>query len=75
MSDLRLDYPEESGCTLRDCQYHSSSGCAYFMVEGHTRTSLHEGENVDINNPCREYTPGDKALSHVKPFTIRKDWL
>lgn len=63
------------GCLKRDCRYYSPGGCVYFIVEGHTRTSLHLGEDVDINNPCREYSPGPKALEHVKPFTISPDRL
>lgn len=64
-----------NGCLLTDCRYHGESGCAYFIVEGHTRTSLHEGENVDINNPCREYSPGEKALQNVPPFWFAKDLI
>lgn len=75
MSDTRLENYRRPGCQLKDCMYHSFSGCSYLVVEGVTRTSLHIGENVDINNPCREYTPGKKSLLNVKPFTLSKDML
>ena len=63
------------GCQKKDCRYWAISGCVYFMTQGHTRTSLHIGENVDINNPCREYDPGEKVLQKVQPFWIAKDLL
>lgn len=66
------DYAEP-GCQRRDCKYHAHSGCSYFIVNGHTRTSLHRGEGVDINNPCREYAPGPKVLLNVQPFTLMED--
>lgn len=65
----------KSGCQKTDCRYHSAEigGCLYFIAEGHTRTFLHLGENVDINNPCREYSPGPKVLAKTRPFTISPD--
>lgn len=50
----------EKGCKHTDCVYRlSTTGqCDYFTVMGTTRTFLHKGENVDINNPCREYKTG-----------------
>ena len=62
-----------TGCQRKDCKYHSASGCSYFMVEGHTRTFIHDGEDVDINNPCREYARGPKVLLNIKPFTVLED--
>lgn len=62
-------------CQKTDCRYQSETGCSYFIVQGHTRTSLHVGENVDINHPCREYSPGPKVLLNVQPFKAGKDLL
>ena len=62
-----------SKCERRDCMYHSPSGCDYFIVNGRTRLFTHLEEGVDINSPCREYTPGENTLKHVKPFTLHKD--
>lgn len=61
-------------CQKRDCRYHSYGGCVYFMATGHTRLALHKDEGVDINNPCREYDPGEKALLKMRPFTLNKDY-
>ena len=61
------------GCQRKDCKYQSHSGCSYFMAEGITRTFLHQGENVDINNPCREYSRGPKVLLYMNPFTLTED--
>jgi len=36
------------------CKYLKRMACNYFFMTGRTRTSLHLGEQVDINNPCRE---------------------
>lgn len=49
------------GCQRLDCRYRQKydGSCEYYVIEGHTRTALHQGENVDINNPCREYKPGE----------------
>lgn len=40
----------------QNCIYYSThyALCDYFNLTGHTRTSLHKGENVDINKPCQE---------------------
>ena len=67
--------PTKSGCQRKDCKYQAESGCTYFIVEDHSRLFLHEGENVDINNPCREYAPGEKVLLKMPPFTLSKDQL
>ena len=58
MSDPKYIY----GCPNTDCMYRQryDGTCEYFMVEDHTRTYLHRNEpGVDINNPCREYKPGE----------------
>jgi hypothetical protein len=60
-------------CDMTECQYYSETGCVYFIVEGTTRLFKHLGENVDINDPCREYNPGERALAKVQPFTLHKD--
>lgn len=54
-------YSDTLGCQNTDCRYRqrNDGSCEYYIVEGHTRTWLHLGENVDINNPCREYRPGE----------------
>lgn len=37
------------------CKYHNQFGfCDYASQTGRTRLSIHSGENVDINRPCRE---------------------
>jgi hypothetical protein len=50
------------GCQNVDCYYRLgwTGGCDYFVMTGTTRTGLHKDENVDINNPCREYLPTGK---------------
>lgn len=56
------------GCQRLDCVYRllTTGQCDYFEVEGHTRTALHQNEpGVDINNPCREYKPGNKHSHYV----------
>lgn len=44
------------------CKYFAFYGrcCDYAERTGTSRTKLHLGENVDINNPCREYKPRRK---------------
>ena len=51
------------GCQYEDCFYRMSGhgACNYFDIEGQTRTAIHRGENVDINNPCQEYKPIPKS--------------
>jgi hypothetical protein len=61
-------------CQKTDCMYHSSSGCTYFIVTGQTRLFTHIKENININNPCREYSPGEKALACIRPFTLGNDY-
>lgn len=62
------------GCLYTNCVYRNWDGCCvYFLVNDRTRTSLHLGENVDINDPCREYTPKDgKRRPPAKPDHIKK---
>lgn len=37
------------------CKYHNQFRfCDYASQAGRTRLSIHSGENVDINRPCRE---------------------
>ena len=66
---------QDSGtrCHMADCRYFSESGCAYFIATGTTRLFTHLGEGVNINNPCREYDPGDKDLLRTEPFCLGKD--
>jgi hypothetical protein len=63
------------GCPNIDCVYrlYDHPGiCGYFETEGVTRTFLHRNEpGVDINNPCREYKPGDKTRYTMKINTWR----
>jgi hypothetical protein len=66
--------PNPEGCQHRDCRYYSAECmcCIYFIAKGHTRTSLHQDEEgVDINNPCREYEPGEKALNKYRFARLR----
>jgi len=49
------------GCQNVDCIYRQKylGTCEYYLRNAHSRTFLHKNEpGVDINNPCREYTPG-----------------
>ncbi len=67
-----------SGCRKKDCRYYSESGCSYFMVTGHARLATHLGEDGStnphlLNNPCREYDPGENPLRRLQPFTINND--
>ena len=67
---LPPDYVQ--GCPKVDCVYRIWDGiCTYFLVENTTRTFLHKDENVDINNPCREYKPG-KATKYVMQINNRR---
>ena len=50
------------GCPRTDCMYRQKmdGSCEYWLIEGTTRLFLHKDEpGVDINNPCREYKPGE----------------
>ena len=66
--------PDMHGCKYRDCIYRQryDGSCTYYLVEGVTRTFLHKDENVDINNPCREYTPGE--TERFKSLHVRPNW-
>lgn len=57
------------GCPNTDCMYRQKNdgSCEYWLIEGTTRTFLHKDENVDINNPCQEYRPGEIA----RKFALR----
>lgn len=60
------------GCQYLDCIYRQrlDGSCSYYTVEGVTRTYLHRDEpGVDINNPCREYNPGQRQ--RPEPFTLK----
>lgn len=68
MNDRKYVY----GCPNVDCMYRQKNdgSCEYFMMEGVTRTGLHRDEpGVDINNPCREYTPGEILRKHTIRIT------
>ena len=83
--ELRAGKVQSCGCLIRerasrrcqkhDCMYHSASGCDFFILEGHTRLSIHEFKSADVNSPCQEYKPGKNPLATVQPFTIHKDLL
>lgn len=47
------------------CEFFAFNGhcCDYAERVGISRTKLHLGENVDINNPCREYKPRKRRKS------------
>lgn len=67
--------PNPDGCQHPDCRYYSSECdcCVYFIAKGYTRTFLHQDEEgVDINAPCREYEPGEKALKNYRFARDRK---
>ena len=63
-----LDSLRRGGETLRDdlaavadpqcvgCRFLNSRGiyCNYMSIMGHSRSSLHKGEQGGINHPCRE---------------------
>lgn len=54
-------------CEHPDCRYYGTltDTCSYALAKGISRTKLHEGENVDINNPCREYEPRPEVRKRV----------
>ena len=47
------------GCHGEKCRFfdHLNKCCDYASRMGVTRSKLHQGEDVDINNPCREFQP------------------
>lgn len=50
---LRIKSPFAKRC--HGCKYHNQFGfCDYASQTGRTRLSIHNGENIDINRPCRE---------------------
>ena len=58
--------PIQNGCKREKCEFWNRfyELCDYQDRHDHSRTSLHQDEeNVDINNPCREYTPRRKENS------------
>lgn len=67
----KRDEPKQ-GCQKTDCIYynHECSCCVYFDITGTSRTFLHFSEDVDINNPCREYEPRPKGYNPKKAFHV-----
>ena len=46
---------------------HENNGvCGFLEITGMSRLRLHEGENVDINNPCREFRPKEESTDAVE---------
>ena len=63
-----MNVPIKGHCPNVDCCFYCTltCTCSYALATGISRTKLHQGENVDINNPCREYTPIDKEKGRIR---------
>ena len=58
----------KKGCRGRICRFYNTriEACNFALITGTSRTKLHLGEGVDINNPCREFEKREEEEKCLK---------